>query len=79
MFMIRQHTTIECGIEYFAIVECQSSFVDKEVLKVVVVETQRTAVEPYEKRRLGTYEPPITQSGRRVHNVEGVSKLNYTG
>jgi len=47
---------ISLCIEYLAIVERQSCLIDKEVLKVVVVETQRTAVEPYEKRRLGTYE-----------------------
>ena len=40
---------VERSIEDFAIIERQSGFVDKEVLKVVVVKTQRTAIEPYEE------------------------------
>lgn len=56
MVLVDRAVWIEIGVEDFAIVEGEVCLIDEQILQFIVIQAQRTAVEPYEERGLGTNE-----------------------
>lgn len=64
--------------EYLAVVKSQAGLIDKETEETVVVKPQRSAVEPYEERGLGSQRPYLWDILSEEANDEIDIPLNIT-